>query len=82
MWDIIPAPHCDFPDLDRYYPFSKFCLERLKHHHEEVFFGFPSYDIFKKLVGEYEEEIAEYVTTYKTDNYIISKSGLQVMFTK
>lgn len=83
MFHGLNAPEDDFQDLDwRTHPFPKFCEEKLKTKHFQCFFAFPSYEVFKNFVGDRENEIAEYVTTYKTSNYVVSKSGLQVIFTK
>lgn len=45
-------------------------------------FGFPSYEAFRKCVGNFEDEILPYLKLYKSSDYLISKSGLQVVFTK
>jgi hypothetical protein len=89
LWNIEP-PALDFEILksdpthflDYYIKFEKVCQDFLKHENHQCFFGFPSYEVFKKWVGEYEDQISEYVTTYRTRHYIISDSGNQVLFAK
>lgn len=81
MWNKLPFPCEDFDGFD--FKDSKgFCEKNLNQFHWNCFFAFPSYEVFKEFVGDREVEIAEYVTTYKTSNYVISKSGNQVLFTK
>jgi len=87
LWNI-PGPICDykiFQAVDK--PYNQIfedllCRNYLKHCPTKCVFGFPSYEIFKKWVGQYEDQIAEYVTTYRTRHYIISDSGEQILFVK
>jgi len=89
LW-LMPIPENDYEilrkDYDNLYAymnkFEKVCQDFLKHNPEKCCFGFPSYEVFKKWVGNYEDQIAEYVTTYRTRHYIISDSGQQVLFVK
>lgn len=75
----MPLPYQEF---DGAMVLEELCRQKLKAPESKCFFGFSSYQVFKKYVGEHEKELRSYTKVYVTDRYLMSHSGEQVIFVR
>ncbi len=82
LGDRIPLPKDDFEEV-KDCTWNSVAVDKLCNILSgQAKFGFPSIEAFEKTVGEHRAAVLPYVKVYETEEFILSKSRVQVIFTK